>query len=282
MSNGARLTAVIVVVAVAAIGLYFAFMTPSKKDVSVQDPLAADGSIAVNANPGELSEFKPGDTGATMPPDAAFGTAGSGTPAGTTAGTASGTPTVSGTIPAGGGAGTAGTATGAVVAANGTTGTAGGVTPTGAGATGTSPVTLAPPPAPEPAAGADYVVQKGDTLEGIARAKLGDGQKWKSIVELNPGLKPESLKIGQTIKLPAGASAGSEVAAKPAAPAGTAAPAGANTYTVQKGDTLIAISRKFFGSDAEWKRILEANKSVLKGDAGNLQPGMKLTIPAKR
>ena len=278
MSNGARLTAVIVVVAVAAIGLYFAFMTPSKKDASVQDPLAADGSIAVIPNPGELGEIKPSETGAAIPPDAAFGTAGNGT--GTT-GMSTGTAGAA-TTTVGGSAGTAGVATGTVVAANGTSGTAGGVTPTGTGTASTTPVTLAPPPAPAPAAGADYVVQKGDTLEGIARTKLGDGQKWKSIVDLNPGLNPKALKVGQTIKLPAGGSAGSEIAAKPAAPAGSEAPAGANTCTVQKGDTLIAISRKFFGSDADWKRILEANKSQLKGDAGNLQPGMKLTIPAKR
>jgi hypothetical protein len=35
MSNGARLTAVVVVVAVAAVGLYFAFMAPSKKAATV-------------------------------------------------------------------------------------------------------------------------------------------------------------------------------------------------------------------------------------------------------
>lgn len=281
MSNGARLTAVIVVVAVAAIGLYFAFMTPSKKDASVQDPLAADGSIAVSSNPGELGEIKPGEAGtggAAVPPEGAFGTAGTTTATGTVAGgtTASGAGTTSGTI----GAVTLGGTAAAGTATSGST--TGGVTPTGTTGTGTTaPAATTVAPA-APAVGTDYVVQKGDTLEGIARAKFGDGQKWRSIVELNPGLKPESLKVGQTIKLPWGASTGGEIAAKPAAPAGTAAPAGSNTYTVQKGDTLIAISRKFFGSDADWKRILEANKAALKGDAGNLQPGMKLTIPAKR
>ena len=277
MSNGARLTAVIVVVAVAAIGLYFAFMTPAKKDSAVHDPLVADGSVAVNPNPGELGEVKPGDAGTVVPPDAAFGTAGaSGTVAAATAAGAAAADSATGT----------GTAT-VTTAKPGTTGTApvatSAVTPTGTGSAAPATANTSVTPAvPAPAAGSDYVVQKGDTLEGIARAKLGDGQKWKSIVELNPGLKPESLKVGQTIKLPAGTAGVTEVAAKPAAPAGSAAPAGANTYTVQKGDTLIAISRKFFGSDADWKRILEANKSQLKGDAGNLQPGMKLTIPAKR
>ena len=281
MSNGARLTAVIVVVAVAAIGLYFAFMTPSTKDAPVHDPLVADGSVAANPNPGELGEIKPVETGTAVPPDAAFGS--TGTPStGSSAGTATvggaATPVAAAT---GSAAAEASKPSGSVPTSVGS-GT-GAVTPTGTGSAAPAIAnTSVTPVVSAPAAGSDYVVQKGDTLEGIARAKLGDGQKWKAIVDLNPGLKPESLKIGQTIKLPASAGAVGEVATKPAAPAGSAAPAGANTYTVQKGDTLIAISRKFFGSDSDWKRILEANKTQLKGDAGNLQPGMKLTIPAKR
>ena len=51
---------------------------------------------------------------------------------------------------------------------------------------------------------------------------------------------------------------------------------------MQKGDTLVALSRKFYGGDGDWKRILEANRSLLKGDPASLKPGMKLTIPAKR
>ena len=63
---------------------------------------------------------------------------------------------------------------------------------------------------------------------------------------------------------------------------GAATPVEGNAYTVQKGDTLVALSRKFYGGDSEWKRILEANRPLLKGDPASLKPGMKLTIPAKR
>ena len=67
-----------------------------------------------------------------------------------------------------------------------------------------------------------------------------------------------------------------------AAPAATSGAASGNTYTVQRRDTLVALSRKFYGNDTEWKRILDANKSLLGGDPAKLKPGMKLAIPAKR
>jgi nucleoid-associated protein YgaU len=168
------------------------------------------------------------------------------------------------------------------------------VTPTGSGAagstntttTGTSsggavvpPVKVVTAPAAPTAGTTQYTIKSGDTLEGIARAQMGDGQKWQLIAAANPGLDPKALKIGQKITIPASTTTASKD--KAAAPAGssTAAP---NTYTVQKGDTLIELSRKFYGNDAEWKRILEANATTLKGDAKAIAPGMKLVIPAKR
>lgn len=65
------------------------------------------------------------------------------------------------------------------------------------------------PPAPEPEpelepvpADRTYVVKKGDTLWGIATRELGAGKRWTEIPAINPGLKPEALKPGQTLKLP--------------------------------------------------------------------------------
>ncbi|HOD81977.1 MAG: LysM domain protein [Planctomycetes bacterium ADurb.Bin126] len=66
------------------------------------------------------------------------------------------------------------------------------------------PVALpAPPKVDTPAGGTTYVVQARDTLWSIAKQKLGDGKRWKEITAMNPGLTPENLKAGQTIKLPA-------------------------------------------------------------------------------
>ena len=50
--------------------------------------------------------------------------------------------------------------------------------------------------------GSQYKVQKGDTLFGIAKKSYGDGKQWTRIAEANPGLRPETLKVGQTIAIP--------------------------------------------------------------------------------
>ena len=49
-------------------------------------------------------------------------------------------------------------------------------------------------------------------------------------------------------------------------------------YTVQRGDTLASISRKFYKSSARWQRILDANPDVLTKPA-DLKPGQTLVIP---
>ncbi len=50
--------------------------------------------------------------------------------------------------------------------------------------------------------GGTYKVKKGDTLFGIARTHYGDGKQWTKIAAANPGLSPQSLKVGQTINVP--------------------------------------------------------------------------------
>ena len=50
------------------------------------------------------------------------------------------------------------------------------------------------------------------------------------------------------------------------------------SYTVQPGDTLASISRKFYKTSSRWGKILEANAGSL-SKPGDLKPGQKLTIP---
>jgi nucleoid-associated protein YgaU len=52
----------------------------------------------------------------------------------------------------------------------------------------------------------------------------------------------------------------------------------ARLYTVQRGDTLASISRKFYKSSARWQRILDANGGVI-SKPGDLKPGQTLVIP---
>ena len=51
-------------------------------------------------------------------------------------------------------------------------------------------------------------------------------------------------------------------------------------HTVEKGDTLWAISEKTLGKGARYMEIFEANKPMLK-DPDKIYPGQNLRIPAK-
>lgn len=50
------------------------------------------------------------------------------------------------------------------------------------------------------------------------------------------------------------------------------------SYTVQKGDTLSAISAKMYNSSKEVERIIDANRDIIK-DKNRIKPGMILVIP---
>jgi len=64
----------------------------------------------------------------------------------------------------------------------------------------TSPVAVAS--ATPAIAGNTYIIQKGDTLFKIARARYGDASAVKRIKEANPGLDANHIKVGQKINLP--------------------------------------------------------------------------------
>lgn len=49
-------------------------------------------------------------------------------------------------------------------------------------------------------------------------------------------------------------------------------------YTIEKGDTLRKISLKFYGVATDWKKILNANQSIIK-DSNRIKVGMKISIP---
>ncbi len=51
-------------------------------------------------------------------------------------------------------------------------------------------------------------------------------------------------------------------------------------YTVEKNDTLQKISQKFYGTTKKWKKIFNANKTMLK-TPDKLYPGQTLNIPVE-
>ena len=53
-----------------------------------------------------------------------------------------------------------------------------------------------------PSESCTHTVAAGDTLGQISADKLGTVQRWREIMTLNPGLKPNELRPGRVLKLP--------------------------------------------------------------------------------
>jgi LysM repeat protein len=53
------------------------------------------------------------------------------------------------------------------------------------------------------------------------------------------------------------------------------------TYTVQKGDTLWKISRQFYGSGKEWRKIFQANQDTV-SNPDKIKAGIEIRIPASQ
>lgn len=119
----------------------------------------------------------------------------------------------------------------------------------------------------------DAVVEgKIVTLTGEAESLEAKG---KAMGEFNKLVETENTinKIKLSAPTPA---AGAVVTA--GAPAKTAAAAAAKVHIVEKGDTLGAIAKKYYGKASAYMKIFEANKDILT-DPDKIKPGQKLRIP---
>jgi nucleoid-associated protein YgaU len=184
-----------------------------------------------------------------------------------------------------------------------------GTRPASPGPAQLSPGPATPPPAPGPDADAKqyvYEVQKGDTLERIARALYGEGRRWTEILAANPAIHDaHTIREGETLKLPkapmhespnarlreAGASAArADAGAAPrdgsAASASASAASGGfkrltdvERYEVKWGDTLMSIAAANYGTRAAWRLIFDSNPDLL-SDKDQLRTGVVLKLPA--
>lgn len=53
----------------------------------------------------------------------------------------------------------------------------------------------------------------------------------------------------------------------------------ATEYTTQEGDTLMKLAAIFYDSNAEWRRIYNANREKIEDPGAPLPAGLRLTIP---
>jgi LysM repeat protein len=124
------------------------------------------------------------------------------------------------------------------------------VATTAAGGSGTCPET--------------YTVQPGDNLFRIA---LRFGIAWQDLAAANGITNPESLQVGQVLKIPGcqGQESGGNT--------GTPSTGGEETYTVQSGDNLFRIALKY---GITWQELAAYNNIT---DPTSLYPGQVLKIP---
>jgi len=140
--------------------------------------------------------------------------------------------------------------------------------------------------------GRPYLVRPGDTFRSIAAEILGDPTFERWLREANRdvvGPEPEPntvLYIPLLDKELEAKGSGEPAEAAPAPPRDPAPEAPTKSpepviHLVKKGETLIDLSRQYFGSPGRWKEIFEANRDQI-DDPGRIRPGMKLRIPTAR
>jgi LysM repeat protein len=137
-----------------------------------------------------------------------------------------------------------------------------------------APTTTAPAtpsaPAQTTTSGSNYIVQAGDTLSTIG-ARFG--VPWTTIAAANGLSESSIIRIGQTLRLP-GVTNTAATAATTAPAAATTGTPQSKTYTVQAGDTLLAIAVR---NSVNW-RILAAANGLSEDE--RIVVGQVLTIPA--
>ena len=138
----------------------------------------------------------------------------------------------------------------------------------------TAPAATSAQETPAPAT-VKHTVKQGETLWSIASDHLGDGHRYKEIVELNRstlGDQPGFIKAGWVLDVPA-----------PPAPASNET----GTVVVEKGDTLSGIALEQYGDATRYPEIFEASRSITQPggakltDADVIDVGWTLKVPTE-
>ena len=96
-------------------------------------------------------------------------------------------------------------------------------------------------------------------IKGTAPSEQAKNEVWTAIKAVDPKYPDVSVELTVDSSLPA--------------------PARAQSYTVQAGDTLSKISKHFYGNANSYMKIYEANRDQL-SDPDKIKAGQTLKIPA--
>lgn len=143
-----------------------------------------------------------------------------------------------------------------------------------------------------------YTIKAGDSFETIARTQLKDVGLRDLVMQLNPDVLPNRMRLGKEIVLPSAAEIGARKMVKEATvdkappkvdgkspetkspetkPVAPIAAEG-RVYTVKKGDTLLGIAQAELGSQKRLAELMAANPGV---EPAKLRQGQKLKLPKK-
>jgi hypothetical protein len=117
---------------------------------------------------------------------------------------------------------------------------------------------------------------QGETLSLVAMWYTGKHSNWKKLVNHNPELNPNRIRVGQKVYIPK-----TMLKTRKPLPQKFAAKSLPNyfAYTVRKpGEQLTEIARWYTGDSKNWQRLAKANPDV---DPGVLSVGNEIFIPSK-
>ncbi len=135
-----------------------------------------------------------------------------------------------------------------------------------------------------------YTIRPGDTAASISRKFFGTAEHAGAIARANPLMDIDRLRPGRTIRVPLDPSniqgrvvtveREVEAPAEAAAPKPPESAPKESEYTVQPGDSLARISRRFYGSERYVDLIFGANRDRLRS-RDEVRAGQVLRIPPR-
>lgn len=117
-----------------------------------------------------------------------------------------------------------------------------------------------------------YEVKKGDSLWSIAVLKYNDGYAWTKIASENKLQNASIIEVGQKLVLPNLTIVNLEKTENEVSVTTTA-----DTYTVQKNDSLWKIAVSQLGDGYKWTQVWNLNKNKIV-DSNQLEVGMILRL----